>query len=152
MFPKVLHYSFKVCVFIMPTCWCVLLLGANSFGGRPLSPLTSLSSSSHFLLLRCHLDADLYRLQHLPQLPPLHMVMKALQRRTPSSSSPVGHLVVAAIGQKRRLALLLLVLDEEEDVAQREGHLTLAAGQQVVVGVEAGRQDMGQTRLQRMGR
>lgn len=148
-----LSYSFTECVFIMPTCWCVLLLGANSFDGRPRSPLTSSPSSSHLLLLLwCHLDADLHRLHHLPQLHPLGVVMKALQSRTSSSSSPVGHLVVAAIGQQRRLTLLLLVLNEEEDVAQREGHLALAAGQQVVVGMEAGRQGMGQAWVQRVGR
>lgn len=146
---KKLKCFVKGCVFITPTCRCVLLLGANPFDGRPRSPLTS----SHLLLLWCHLDANLHRLHHLPQLPPLCVVMKALQSRTPSSSSSlVGHLVVAAIGQQRRLALLLLVLNEEEDVAQREGHLALAAGQQVVVGVEAGRQGVGQARVQPMGR
>lgn len=120
-----------MCVFIVPTCWCVFLLGANSFGGHPLSPLTS----PHLLLLWCHLDADFHRFHHLPQLPPLCVVMKALQSWTASTSSSVGHLVVAAIGQKRCLTLLLLVLNEEEDIAQREGHLTLATGQQVVVSV-----------------
>lgn len=137
---------------VFPTYWCVLLLGANSFGGRLLSPLTSFPSSSHhhLLLLWCHLDADLHRLHHLPELPPLGVVMKALE--TPSSpSSSVVHLVVAAVGQQRRLALLLLVLDEEEDVAQREGHLALAAGQQVVVGVETRRQRVGQAGVQGVG-
>lgn len=135
---------------VWPTCWCVFLLGANSFGERLLPPFTSFTSSSHLLLLWCHLDADLHRLHHFPELPPLGVVMKALQ--TPSSSSsPLAHLVVAAVGQQRRLALLLLVLDEEEDVAQREGHLALAAGQQVVVGVEAGGQLVAQAGVQRVG-
>lgn len=136
---------------LWPTCWCVFLLGANSFGERLLSPLTSFTSSSHHLLLLWrHLDADLHRLHHLPELPPLGVVTKALQ--TPSSSSSsVVHLVVAAVGHRWRLALLLLVLDEEEDVAQREGHLALAAGQQVVVGVEAGGQRVGQAGVQRVG-
>lgn len=75
--------------------------------------------------------------------------MKALQA---TSSSSVIHLVIAAVGQQRRLALLLLVLDEEEDVTQREGHLALAAGQQVVVGVEARRQRVGQAGVQRVER
>lgn len=145
---KELDYFSKGCVFIMPTCRCVLLLRANSFDERPLSPHTSF----HLLLLWCHLDANLHRLHHLPQLHLLCVVMKALQSRTPSFSSPVGHLVVAAIGQQRRLTLLLFVLNEEQDIAQREGHLALAAGQQVVVGVEAGWQGMGQTRVQRVGR
>lgn len=138
----------------MPTCRCVLLLGANSFDGRPRSPFASSPHSLHLLLLfRCHLDADLHRLQHLPQLQPLGVVMKALQSRTSSSSSsPVVDLIVAAIGQQRRLALLLLVLDEEEDVTQREGHLALAACQQVVVSVETGRKGVGQARVQRVGR
>lgn len=131
----------------MPTCRCVFLLGANSFGGDPLSPLTP----SHILLLRRHLDANLHRLHHLPQLPTLRVVVQALQSRTPSTSSPVGHLVVAAIGEQRQLALLLFVLNEEEDVTQREGHLTLAAGQQVVINMEAGRQGVGQTWVQRVG-
>lgn len=83
--------------------------------------------------------------------------MKALQKgasassSTPSPSSPVGHLVVAAVGQQRGLALLPLVLNEDQDVAQGEGHLALATGQQVVVGVKAGRQGMGQARVQRVG-
>lgn len=140
----------------MPTWWCVLLFWANSFDGRPLSPFTSVPSSSHLLILLWrHLNADLHRLHHLPQLYPLAIVVKALQhgaRPRPSASSPVGHLVVAAIGQQRRLALLLLVLDEEEDVAEREGQLALAAGQQVVVGVEAGRQGVGQAGVQWVGR
>lgn len=137
---------------VFPTCWCVLLLGANSFGGRLLSPLTSFSSSSHHLLLLWrHLDADLHRLRHLPKLPPLGEVMKALETPSSSPSPSVVHLVVAAVGQQRGLALLLLVLDEEEDVTQREGHLALAAGQQVVVSVETGRQRVGQAGVQRVG-
>lgn len=44
------------------------------------------------------------------------------------------------------------MLDKEEDVSQGEGHLALAAGQQVVVGVEAGGQGGGQTGVQRVGR
>lgn len=132
----------------MPTCRCVFLLGANSFGWHPLSPLTS----SHLLLLWCHLDANLHRLHHFPQIPSLYVVMKALQSRTPSTSSLVVHLVIAAIGQQRRLALLLLVLNKEEDVAQWEGHLTLATGQQVVVSVQARWKGMGQIRLQQVGR
>lgn len=141
-----LNYFFHV--FLMPTCRCVFLLGVNSFGWHPLSPLTS----THFLLLWCYLDADLNWLQHLPKFPSLYVVMKALQRRIPSNSSPVVHLVKAAIGHHRCLALLLLVLNEEEDVTQWDGHLTLATGQQVVVGVQARWQGMGQISLQQVGR
>lgn len=95
------------------TCQAALPLGANSFGRRQQSVL---------LVLGCHLDSDFHLFLHLPQLAPW-------RRR----ATPVGHLVVAAVGAGRALALLLLVLDEEQDVTQREGVLALTAGQEVVV-------------------
>lgn len=131
-------------VLIMPTCRCVFLLGTNSFGWNPLPPI----SSSHFLLLWCYLDANLHRLHHLPQLPFLYVLMKALHRGTPSFSTLLAHLVIATDRQKCRLALLLLVLDKTEDVTQWESHLTLATGQQVMVGVQARWQCMDKIMLQ----
>lgn len=127
---------------IPSTCVCVLLLGANSFDGRPpLSLLTCVSSADHFLLLLWrHLDANLHRLRHFPQLV---LVLQAVQGGAPPTpASLLTDLVGAAIGQQ--LTQFFLVLDKKEDVAQREGHLTLAAGQQVMVRVEAGGRGVGQ--------
>lgn len=135
---------------LVPTCRCVLLFGENSFGGHPRTPLPS----SLLLLLRRHLDADLHRLHHLSQVRLLRVVVVVVEAlQTPSTApAPLAHLVIAAVGQQRHVALLLLVLDEEEDVAQWEGHLTLSAGQQVVVGVQARWKGLGQVGLQQMRR
>lgn len=44
------------------------------------------------------------------------------------------------------------MLDEKEDVAQREGQLALATGKKVVVDVETRRQGVGQAGVQRVSR
>lgn len=103
-----------------------------------------------FLLFWRHLDPNLHRLQPLPGLPSLGL-LRILQWWTPPFSSRLIRLFIAVSRQRSCLAFFPFMFNEEKDFSQRESHLTLAAGQQVMVSVQVGGQGLGQVWLRSEG-